>query len=104
MALALMESPQPPPLSVVLTALINDLAAAPQPVALVLDDYHLIGAPAVHEALGFLLDHLPPALHLVIASREDLAAAAVPGCAGAASSPSCAPPICASSRARSPRS
>ncbi len=71
MALALMESPQPPPLSVVLTALINDLAATPQPVALVLDDYHVIGTPVIHEALSFLLDHLPPALHLVIASRED---------------------------------
>ena len=71
MALVLMESPQLPPLSVVLTALINDLAAAPQPVALVLDDYHVIGTPAIHEALSFLLDHLPPALHLVIASRAD---------------------------------
>src|SRR5690242_17094121 len=71
MALVLMESPQLPPLSVVLTALINDLAATPQPVALVLDDYHVIDTPAIHEALSFLLDHLPPALHLVIASRED---------------------------------
>ena len=71
MALVLMESSQPPPLSVVLTALINDLAAAPQPVALVLDDYHVIDTPVIHEALSFLLDHLPPVLHLVIASRED---------------------------------
>ncbi|MFL5807606.1 MAG: hypothetical protein ACJ8CR_38500, partial [Roseiflexaceae bacterium] len=36
-----------------------------------LDDYHVIGTPVIHEALSFLLDHLPPALHLVIASRED---------------------------------
>lgn len=71
LALTLIESPQPPALAVVLTALINDLAATPQPVALVLDDYHVIDTPAIHTALGFLLDHLPPTLHLVIASRED---------------------------------
>ncbi len=71
MALVLIESPQPPPLSVVLTALINDLAATPGPVVLVLDDYHVIDTPTIHEALSFLLDHLPPALRLVISSRED---------------------------------
>ena len=38
---------------------------------LVLDDYHLIAAQPIHEAIGFLLDHLPPQLHLVIASRAD---------------------------------
>src|SRR5581483_503379 len=37
----------------------------------VLDDYHLIEAPAVDTALAFLLAHLPPQLHLVIATRED---------------------------------
>ena len=42
----------------------------PAPV-LVLDDYHLVRAQAVHAAVAFLLEHLPPALHLVIASRED---------------------------------
>ncbi len=71
MALVLMESPQLPPLPVLLTALINDLAATPQPVLLVLDDYHVITTPAIHEALIFLLDHLPPDMHLVITSRED---------------------------------
>ena len=38
---------------------------------LVLDDYHLIDAPDVQEGMAFLLDHLPPRLHLVIASRAD---------------------------------
>ena len=38
---------------------------------LVLDDYHLIDAPPIHQAIGFLLDHLSPQLHLVIASRAD---------------------------------
>jgi LuxR family maltose regulon positive regulatory protein len=71
MALILMDSPQPPPLPVLLTTLINDLAATLQPVLLVLDDYHVIATPAIHEALIFMLDHLPSTLHLVIASRED---------------------------------
>jgi len=71
MALVLIESPQPPPLPILLTTLLNDLANTPQPVLLVLDDYHVIATPAIHEALIFILDHLPPTLHLVIASRED---------------------------------
>ena len=53
------------------TALVNELAAAPDDVALVVDDYHLIDAPEVHRSLEFLLDHLPAALHLVLASRSD---------------------------------
>ena len=53
------------------TALVNELAAAPDDVALVVDDYHLIEAPAVHRSLEFLLDHLPASLHLVLASRSD---------------------------------
>jgi ATP/maltotriose-dependent transcriptional regulator MalT len=70
-ALAWLDAPQPPPPEVVVTELVNDLAALPAPGLLVLDDYHLVQAPAVHAAVAFLLDHLPPALHLVIASRED---------------------------------
>ena len=53
------------------TVLVNELAAAPDQVALVLDDYHLIDAPEVHRSLEFLLDHLPASLHLVLASRSD---------------------------------
>ncbi|MEO7910297.1 MAG: hypothetical protein ABIV47_11670, partial [Roseiflexaceae bacterium] len=71
LALALMGEAQPPQLATLLTTLINDLAEASQPVLLALDDYHVITAPAVHEALIFLLEHLPPTLHLVIGSRED---------------------------------
>jgi len=41
------------------------------PFAAVLDDYHCIVAPAIHEALAFLLDHLPPQMHLIIATRAD---------------------------------
>jgi LuxR family maltose regulon positive regulatory protein len=70
-ALAWLDAPRPPPPEVVVTSLVNDLAALPANGLLVLDDYHLVRAPAVHAAVVFLLDHLPPALHLVIASRED---------------------------------
>jgi LuxR family maltose regulon positive regulatory protein len=70
-ALRLLESPQPPPFDFILTALLNDLAAFGQEFALVLDDYHLIENPAIHEALAFLLDHLPPQAHLMITSRVD---------------------------------
>ncbi|MDQ2713838.1 MAG: LuxR C-terminal-related transcriptional regulator, partial [Chloroflexota bacterium] len=54
-----------------LTALINALATMPQDVALVLDDYHVITTPTIHEALGFLLGHLPPRMHLIIISRSE---------------------------------
>ena len=55
------------------TALINELAAqrSDGEVLLVLDDYHRIEAEPVHGSLGFLLEHLPPGLHLVLASRAD---------------------------------
>jgi LuxR family transcriptional regulator, maltose regulon positive regulatory protein len=65
-----LQSPQPP-LETLLTVLVNDLAAVPDESILVLDDYHILQAPPIHQAVGFLLDHLPPALHLVIATRED---------------------------------
>jgi LuxR family maltose regulon positive regulatory protein len=77
LALALLEETQPPPLTTLLTTLINDLdetaghAPHAASIILVLDDYHLITSPAVHSALAFLVDHLPHTLHLVIGSRED---------------------------------
>jgi LuxR family maltose regulon positive regulatory protein len=55
----------------VLTGLINQVATSAQPLALVLDDYHLITARPVHEALTFLLENLPPNMHLVLAGRSD---------------------------------
>jgi len=68
--LTLLQSP-PPPLETLLIALLNDLTTLPQNSILVLDDYHVLEAPPVHQGVAFLLDHLPPALHLVIATRED---------------------------------
>ncbi len=69
-ALALLQVSQPPGLEMLLRVLLNDLATLRQECLLVLDDYHLITTPSVHAALAFLLDHLPPQLHLIIASRE----------------------------------
>ncbi len=53
------------------TALVNQLAATSDELVLVVDDYHLIDASEVHRSMEFLLDHLPPSLHLVLASRSD---------------------------------
>ncbi|MGD8791307.1 MAG: tetratricopeptide repeat protein [Anaerolineae bacterium] len=55
----------------VLTELINEVGARPESIILVLDDYHVVDNRRVHQALSFLLDHLPDNLHLVIASRAD---------------------------------
>src|SRR5690349_24254569 len=67
----MLQSSQQPPIEAILTALLNDITALPDELLLVLDDYHLIDAKPVDTALTFLLDHLPPQLHLVIATRED---------------------------------
>jgi LuxR family maltose regulon positive regulatory protein len=70
-ALALLHASPPPPIETVLTVLLNDLGAIAADVVLVLDDYHVIDARDVHYGMTFLLDHLPPRLHVVIASRSD---------------------------------
>ena len=67
----LLQSPQSPPSEVMLTALLNEITTVPDNFVLVLDDYHLIEAKAVDQILAFLLEHLPPQMHLVIATRED---------------------------------
>ena len=70
-ARALLQAARPGPITTVLTTLINDLAATDGDVVLVLDDYHVIDAPEIQEGMAFLLDHLPPQLHLVVACRAD---------------------------------
>ena len=55
----------------VIVALVNELSVHPGEVTLVLDDYHLVDDPAISDGMGFLLDHLPPQLHLVIGTRAD---------------------------------
>ena len=69
-ALARLQPPQPPS-EAALATLLNDLGAIPDDVVLVLDDYHVIEAREVRHGMAFLLEHLPPQIHLVIASRAD---------------------------------
>ena len=69
--LAALQSPQPPPTESILTTLLNEITTIPDNFILVLDDYHVIDSKPVDEALTFLLEHLPPQMHLVIATRED---------------------------------
>ena len=70
---ALLGPPAPASFEGLLTALINDLAVPPgqDELLLVLDDYHLTDAQQVHEPLAFLLEQLPPGVHLELASRAD---------------------------------
>ena len=69
----LLGPPAPVSFEPLVTALVNELAAWPEggQVLLVLDDYHVIGAPPVHASVEFLLEHRPAGLHLVLASRSD---------------------------------
>ena len=66
---------QPPSMETVLTLLINDLlirrVTAQEHVVLVLDNYQVVTLESIHDALSFLLEHLPPQVHLVLATRED---------------------------------
>jgi LuxR family transcriptional regulator, maltose regulon positive regulatory protein len=70
-ALGLLQSQDSASAQRALTLLLNDLAAVPSDLTLVLDDYHTIQARPVHESLGFLLDHLPEQVHVFIATRAD---------------------------------
>lgn len=69
--LALLKSPQSAPSKLILTNFINEVTLFSAPFALVLDDYHVISSPAIHEAMAFLLDHLPPPMHIIITTRAD---------------------------------
>jgi LuxR family maltose regulon positive regulatory protein len=70
-SLSLLQSPQSPPIESVLMTLLNELVAVEAEVVLILDDYHAISTQAIHDGIGFLLSHLPPQMHLIIASRAD---------------------------------
>ncbi len=64
-------SPKPEALQAAATELLNAIALRGAPVSLVLDDYHAVESRPVHDVVQFLIDHLPPNLHLVIATRAD---------------------------------
>jgi len=70
-SLELSHSSQQPSAALGFTVLLNDIARLAHDVVLVLDDYHVIDAPPIHQGMAFLLDHAPPQLHLVVASRID---------------------------------
>lgn len=69
--LEMVQADQLPAGDILMTSLINDLVALKSPLILVLDDYHLIENPVIDEMLGFLLEHQPSQLHLIITTRQD---------------------------------
>lgn len=70
-SLCLIQSPKPPSTESILTTLINEIAAVPDELIIVLDEYHLLDSQPVDHALTFLLEHLPPQAHILITTRED---------------------------------
>ena len=64
-------SPQLPPVRALLAHTLNEIAAADEPFTLVLDDYHLAATERVNEAVSFMVEYLPPRLHLVIVTRDE---------------------------------
>ncbi len=70
-ALGLLGAPQLPPTESLITLLINDMAAAPQPFVLVLDEYDTIQTESIHQAVEFLIEHQPPQVQLVLVTRQD---------------------------------
>jgi len=69
--LSALRSPQPPSLEAMLTVLLSEISTFPDKFLLVLDDYHLIDSHPIDQGLMFLIGHLPPQMHLVIATRAD---------------------------------
>lgn len=69
--LAVLRAPQPPSSESILSTLLNEISSSMDYFVFVLDDYHVIDSTPVDEALNFLLEHLPPQMHLVITTRED---------------------------------
>jgi LuxR family maltose regulon positive regulatory protein len=68
---AVLQSPLQGPAESVLASLVNDINTMPDDFILVLDDYHVLDASSVDDALAFILEHAPPRMHLVIVTRED---------------------------------
>ena len=68
---AMLGAPQPPSTEAALTTLLNEIAAAPQDIVLVLDDYHVVDDAEVDRALALLVERLPSQVRLVVATRED---------------------------------
>ena len=71
MALARLDEPDPAPIEQLLTVLLNEIAQLDQHLTLILDDYHVIEAPEIHQGMIFLIEHLPATLQLILATRID---------------------------------
>jgi LuxR family maltose regulon positive regulatory protein len=67
----LLQASEKPNTEAILTLLVNVLDDFPQDFTLVLDDYHTIDAIVIHEALAFLLNHLPSRMHIILLTRSD---------------------------------
>ncbi len=70
-AWALLQAVPPPSAKAVLTALLNEVAEDLEAILLVLDDYHLVACEPVDDALAYLIDHLPPQMHVALATRTE---------------------------------
>lgn len=66
-----LRGPEVDPMRDVVPSLLNELTEVDEPLLWVLDDYHVISRDDVHRSVGYLVDHLPPAVQLAIASRAD---------------------------------
>jgi len=69
--LPLLDTPDQPTPEAVVTAIVNELTASPSEFAVVLDDYHVIESPPLQTSIAFLLERLPPGMHVVIAGGSD---------------------------------
>jgi LuxR family transcriptional regulator, maltose regulon positive regulatory protein len=69
--MGMLQLPQTPPIKDIVTAIVNEGAGLTGKLVIVIDDYHLIESPLINEALDFLIEYLPPQLHLVIITRDD---------------------------------
>jgi len=69
--LAMFQSHQPPTNETILTALLNEISTISENFLLILDDYHSIDSQSIDQILTFLIEHQPPQMHLVLATRED---------------------------------
>lgn len=70
-AVQMLDGPQSLELRLILSTLLNDLTDTSHPIALALDEYHLMTDAAIHDGIRFLLDNAPPNLHLVLIGRAD---------------------------------
>ena len=70
-SLTLLQARPPAPLNTILIALLNDIVGIPAEFFLFLAAYHVIESAEVHNALAYLIDNLPPQMHLVLSSRSD---------------------------------